>query len=267
VGSGIVYAAIVGIWALALFPMWLRRHDADAGIRNVHSFRRAMDTLGNGIYKTEADQATPSVSVRRAGRRAGRVERIALARRRRAFIATLTTVPTTLAAVALSLLPITSLWIPAAAGLGYVMWVRFDVHRVEMHLRDLQAGRNATQPHLFASLASIRRAAAKRLIEEVPMLDTASTASWQPVVSSDSRSIPMPDHVVPTYVSAPAASETPRPIDMQGNGWDSQAMLEAANRQRQAELARIVSELRAADPVQVEFDDDATDEIQRVVGA
>ena len=43
--SGLIYAAIVMLWAVVLVPMWLRRHDEVTESRSVDRFQGAMRTL------------------------------------------------------------------------------------------------------------------------------------------------------------------------------------------------------------------------------
>ena len=43
--SGLIYAAIVAMWAAVLVPMWLRRHDASVEARSVDRFSTAMRIL------------------------------------------------------------------------------------------------------------------------------------------------------------------------------------------------------------------------------
>lgn len=44
-GSGLIYGAIVVVWAAVLVPMWLRRHDEIHELRSVDRFSRAMRIL------------------------------------------------------------------------------------------------------------------------------------------------------------------------------------------------------------------------------
>jgi len=45
VGSGVIYAVIVALWALVLVPMWLRRHDTENEVQSVDRFSNAMGIL------------------------------------------------------------------------------------------------------------------------------------------------------------------------------------------------------------------------------
>ena len=40
-----IYAALIGMWALVLVPLWLRRHDQAQEIRSADRFARAMGSL------------------------------------------------------------------------------------------------------------------------------------------------------------------------------------------------------------------------------
>jgi hypothetical protein len=53
--TGLVYVAIVALWAAVLIPMWLRRHDDDH-IRRIERHRVAMGTLARMSDDAEASQ-------------------------------------------------------------------------------------------------------------------------------------------------------------------------------------------------------------------
>lgn len=60
--TGLVYVAIVALWAAVLIPMWLRRHDDDQA-RRVDRHRNAMGTLAT--MSTPRGSATSHVARRR----------------------------------------------------------------------------------------------------------------------------------------------------------------------------------------------------------
>lgn len=291
-GSGFLYVVSVGIWALVLLPMWLRKHDTDAGIRNVDNFRTAMATLSDGLIAPA--QTTPSVTAKRAVPSGlDVIKRDSVARRRRAFLATVGTIPATVLAVSVGSLSIVSFALPAFAFIGYVMWVRHDINVVAMERRAaaravrmdedmlMLTARSRTntrqRSQLSRAMATIRRAATARLLQEEPVFDTAATESWQPAqVEATPSTFAMPDHFVPTYVTAPAATSVPRELDRKYGTWDGDAMLTAATaqlrRQTEGELAEMAAQViemnrdleakkRAA------ADDERTERINRIVGA
>ena len=93
-GSGLVYAVIVALWAGVLVPMWLRRHDAENESRSVDRFTSAMQVLGRRSRTTnqrtrlraEPGAEIPAASFRKPTERpvdaASRVEVPVPARRR-----------------------------------------------------------------------------------------------------------------------------------------------------------------------------------------
>jgi hypothetical protein len=263
--------------------MWLKKHDTDARIRNVDSFRAAMATLSDGILPPPVTE--PNVTSKRAVPTGiDVIARNSVARRRRVFLASLTTVPTTVAAIVFGSLSPFAMLLPITAFLGYVVWVREDMQRVALERRI--ASRNGghapvrvqqrQRSQLARAMATIRRNATARLLQEEPVLDTASTQSWQPAeVETAPTTFAMPDVVVPTYVTAPAATAIPRELDKKYGTWDADAMLGAADAQQRRsrdyqDMINQVEEMKdelgarrraAADDI------DRTDVIERVVGA
>lgn len=288
-GSGFLYVVIVGIWALVLLPMWLKKHDTDAGIRNVDNFRAAMATLSDGLLAPVPTR--PSVASKRAVRSGlDVIKRNSIARRRRVFFASLTTVPTSVLAVVVGSLSPVALLLPVIAFAGYVAWVRHDINVVALQRRAAArsgridddilmplAGSRASarqRSQLSRAMATIRRAATARLLQEEPVLDTAATESWQPAeVQPTPSTFAVPDHFVPTYVTAPAATAVPRELDRKYGTWDGDAMLTEASRQQrlQAERAAIVAQVeqdkRDREAIHAADDDERTERIARIIGA
>lgn len=282
-GSGLLYASIVGIWAVVLLPMWLKKHDSDARIRTVDSFREAMATLSDGVLP--APQVEPTVTAKRAvPSGVDVIRRNSIARRRRVFIASLSTVPTTLLAIRFGSLSVAALVIPVVAFAGYVVWVRQDIQRVALERR--VAARNGGHAparveqrqrwQLARAMATIRRNATARLLAEEPILDTATTEAWQPAeVETTPTTFTMPEVVVPTYVTAPAATSVPRELDRKYGTWNGETMLEAADRQqrRSREFNDMIKQVEEMNENLHQIrrshqeDLDRTDVIERVAGA
>lgn len=57
-GSGLIYAVIVVLWAVVLVPMWMRRHDSETEVRSVDRFTHAMGTLSRRASKDKGDRDT-----------------------------------------------------------------------------------------------------------------------------------------------------------------------------------------------------------------
>ena len=47
--TGLIYVAIIAVWAIVLVPAWLRRHDHLDPERSVDRFSRAMQTLASNV--------------------------------------------------------------------------------------------------------------------------------------------------------------------------------------------------------------------------
>jgi len=286
VGSGLLLLLIVGIWGLILLPLWISKNDAGRDLKQVENFRKTMETLRDEKALIPAKAPKPMVYSKRAVKAGGmspQHQRV-LATRRRVFAVVLMTIPTSTVFVLLGLAPAYMTLTPLVAFVMYVTWVQLarrqdgrartesvvsattpsQSDRVSQRVQT----RRTQRTHLLASFASIRRAATQRLLAAEPELDTAETVSWQPAETS-TNTWSIPETVLPTYVNSPAATATPRNIDLQHGQWDGAAMVQAASQQRKQELADIVAELQIAAPKQIAFDDeiDSTTELEIFKGA
>jgi type II secretory pathway pseudopilin PulG len=272
---------IVGIWALILLPVWITKNDAGRDLKQVDNFRKTMATLRDDRVMIPAKAPKPMVYSKRAVKVGGmrpEAQRL-LATRRRVFAVVLVSVPATLIFVLLGIAPVYMALTPLVAFALYVGWVQGSRKQslkprsqTEDHSEDRgtqrEQSRRSQRTHLLASFASIRRAATQRLLAAEPELDTAETVSWQPAHTS-TNTWSIPETVLPTYVNAPAATETPRNIDVEHGTWDGAAMVQAASQQRKQDLADIVAELQIAAPKKIAFDDeiDNTTELEVFKGA
>jgi hypothetical protein len=243
----LVYAVIVGLWAVVLIPMWLRRHEAATESRSVDRFSQAMRILS----RREATISTRTVVMpaRSAESRrpvaSGGSARPTTARRRD---------PSTVARVAMArrrrrtftLLVLTSVLLAVPAALGRLTWWPSAVAVILLaafvvHLR-LQARRAAL-------LRSVRTARADETV--APRADAAPSNVWRPVDSAPAeahfsasvdvqRNVPSAavsdptvvsweplDMPLPTYVTAPKAVRPVRVIDLTVPGaWTSSSLLD-----------------------------------------
>ena len=62
--TGLIYVAIVALWAAVLIPMWLRRHDHD----EAHRLQRHQEAMGI-LQRFGAGETAPLTPARRAARR------------------------------------------------------------------------------------------------------------------------------------------------------------------------------------------------------
>ena len=289
-GSGLIYAAIVAIWGLLLVPMWMRKHETEQKISGVESFKAAMDSLSDSLIPEP--RRTPTVHTKRAIRTGlldpDKKRRMQL--RRRAFSAVIASLPVSILGVAVAGLPLFTLITPLVSFAIYVGWVRSDIRRrtapqrpqtsqvafsepqkaaeMPMEISERQAKRS----HLWSGLAAIRRNATERLLETQPELETAETESWQPATSAiwapePAKTWTAPEPVIPTYVTAPAATSVPREIDRVHGEWNAEAMLNAAAVQRQETLADLVAAVQQEEAAPLAADNNPTTELPRIATA
>ncbi|MGZ4596594.1 MAG: divisome protein SepX/GlpR [Actinomycetes bacterium] len=236
-GSGLIYAAIIVMWALYFIPRWLRRHEELSESRSVEKFDRAMRVLSR--REPTADQrqvvmpprpssaTAPVVSSRTRPRPPALTRRErSLAIRRRRVLAGLVLL-TLLLAVATPLSPV-PWWAPVLlllAVVGDLGHLRLqERRRVELsRTRDAVRKRTRSRLRRFDSaerivearrvLAEQRAAAEAARVEqewaahEAARLEderlAADAMGWQPT--------PFP---LPTYVTKPVAPRVGRPIDL-----------------------------------------------------
>lgn len=226
VGTGLIYAMVVGLWALFLLPMWLRNHEQFDEGRQVDRFRRAMTQLSQPQVEVVSSTAHKQVQAKRAVR-AGTTAAAPLsaaARRRRvlAVLAVLQLVGMVASLLGAGVIPVV---LPALLIVGFLTLARAQVRLERSRLTPAQvevAGPAASLNAFARALAAARsaRRPAERshdVVEQAPAAPSVGTpASWQPVRTP-----------APSYVSAPAATAVPRAIDSAG-GWTGSAMVEAA---------------------------------------
>jgi len=77
--TGLVYAAVILLWAVVLVPQWLRRHERNAEHRTTLTFHRAMRTLERRRGNRGVSKARHDVDVTVAGARSRVHDRVSLA--------------------------------------------------------------------------------------------------------------------------------------------------------------------------------------------
>lgn len=243
--TGLIYVAIIAVWAVILVPAWLRRHDhLDPG-RSVDRFSRSMQTLARrpsilGVplpsslpdLVTDGEPAPAEVMrvTRPAPRRRGQRALMSAARLRRLVWVGLLGILVSVGGLVITgvLQPI-ALAIPVLLILGFLVLVRRQV-------RVARSRRVAARP-----------VPAARPVRPAVRLDTDRPAAptWE------ARSTPLP-----TYVTAPRApAASPHPTTP--GAWTAAAMLERAQQEKthaermakakEAAIARARAEQAAAE--------------------
>jgi hypothetical protein len=233
VSSGLIYAVIVGLWAVVLVPMWLRRHDEASESRSVDRFEGAMRTLsrrsGSADRREVLVPRRASVALRPDGVPAPDARAVAAARRRRTSLALLGLLLVTVGLGMLGVLPIWLVVVPLllAVGFGWQSHVatqqasarataarraraaqsrRLREESVEARL----AGRPARRPATAAVVEPVVAVVEPAVVDE-ELYDAVAEHVWDPV--------PVP---LPTYVTAPKAPRSVRVIDLTKPGaWTS----------------------------------------------
>jgi hypothetical protein len=254
-GSGLLYAAIIGMWALVLVPMWLRRHDEAQESKSADRFARAMGTLrrgdagsiGGGSRREVLMPGRPSsvretqVVVTNAG--AELSPAAAAAGRRRRVLAVLGVL--VVGWVVLALLHVVPRWsaaVPVVLVVGFLVVARRQV-ALAAELRRRQARRvtlaeaaRAADARYGAGESQARRGG--RVVAPAPvpvqMPVTHIDVPIERVAVGDSwHAVPT---TLPTYVTAPRATRMPRVLDLTTPGsWTGAAMVEQARETLTAE--------------------------------
>lgn len=225
--TGLIYVVIIALWAAVLIPMWLRRHDQISEVRSTLRFSSAMRTLGGDPRRRDARVVAEQVSPVRDA-----------ARRRVAILAVLSSLfLVALGMAMLGSLPIAVVILTAVPLAGYMAAMaltsserrrpaRIEQGRVRVE-RERPAPRSARRP-----AASSPRPRGMTLHEELDEF-----AQWDPWSDEEAESWQAVPTTLPTYVSAPRASQVPRRIDRAAGGeWTGDAMVNAARRMHRPRL-------------------------------
>jgi len=242
--TGLIYVAIIAVWAIVLVPAWLRRHDRLDPERSVDRFSRSMQTLASrpSVLGIPLPSSQPDAQVQediepevlrvtrpelgglttRIGGVAAqanglldqsrsRVLGTSAATRRRVVLGVLVgALVLTGALVAAGVLVPLALAVPALLVVGFVGVARHQV----VQSRRRRSARAARRP---TSVGPVRVSA-----PAVRPAPGAAGSTWE------ARDTPLP-----TYVTAPPASGFPRVIDTETPGaWTAAAMLEQAQKEK-----------------------------------
>ena len=249
--SGLLYAAIIGMWAVVLVPMWLRRHDEAQESKSADRFARAMGTLRRGDAGSSAGASHREVLMPRrpssvrdtqvvvTGPRGTVTPAAAAAERRRRVLGVL--VLLLLLWVTLALLHTVPRWtaaVPLMLVGGFLVVARrqtslaTDLKRRQARRVTLAEAAREADARYGAGQGQARRGG--RSMAPSPVAESrpaerpaAAEASQHLRASGDSwHAVPT---TLPTYVTAPRATKIPRVIDLTTPGsWTGAAMVEQA---------------------------------------
>jgi hypothetical protein len=217
--TGLIYVVIIALWAAVLIPMWLRRHDQISEVRSTLRFSSAMRTLGR-----ETRGSSPTASpVTVAGD---------ASRRRVTILAILSSV--FLVALGLTMLGSMSMGVVVIAALPLIGYVVAMVVTSAQRRETAAPRRRRPAPEPSARAPRTARPVRPRGMSLQDELD--EFAQWDPWEEDDGSWQAVPT-TLPTYVSAPRASQVPREIDrVSGGDWSGEAMVSAARRMRRPRI-------------------------------
>jgi hypothetical protein len=241
VGSGLIYAAIIVMWALYFIPRWLRRHEELSESRSVEKFDHAMRILSrreptpDQRYIVMPPKPEPAArpaprsvaratepSQRRPSQRNASQRSASMAIRRRRVLAALVLLTLGVAAVT----PVTPVpwWVPLVGALATLVDLA-HLRVQQRRRRELTRNRHAVRKRLRSRLRRVdsaqRLAEARQLLaqrrtaaeaerveaewaaHETARREAERDAGWQPT--------PVP---LPTYVTKPVAPRVGRAIDL-----------------------------------------------------
>ena len=146
--TGLIYVAIVALWAAVLVPMWLRRHDDD----EAHRLERHQEALGT-LARFRSGGSSQAPSAQRA------------ARRRRAILATLVAV--TVTGLAAWVLQVAGAWVVIVPGVVLVAFVASAAFATRASTKSAvsESRRSASTSGASTSGASMRDNSARRETE------------------------------------------------------------------------------------------------------
>lgn len=218
--TGLIYIVIIALWAAVLIPMWLRRHDQISEVRSTARFENSMARLGSHdevqFSRGGRDHMNRQITLTPSGKR------------RAIVLASLTGL--TALTLLLALVSVAPKWMPILFGLLTAAFMVASAMTAPARTQAAPARVRRTSPSSRSERAAAP-VAAKAVVED----DWETWNAWD---DEDEAWEAVPT-TLPTYVTAPRASQVPRPIDKARPGeWTGSAMVEAAQEMRDASAAQ-----------------------------
>ncbi len=224
--TGLIYAAIIALWAAVLIPIWLKRHDQVSEVRSTARFSSAMKSLGSRENSNNRNGNN-------GGTRVQRSQASAIATKRRAMVLALLT-----GLLFISLMGTLLAAVPIAFTIVFAILLGAFV--LASALTASSRSRSAVSPRLDKrddiefeidieeSVPTARMTSRERAVSQKSELD--AFAEWDPWEDEDSSWDAVPQ-TLPSYVSSPRATAVPRNIERDGD-WSGEAMVHAARGMR-----------------------------------
>jgi hypothetical protein len=280
VGSGLIYAVLIVMWAAYFIPRWLRRHEELSESRSVERFDHAMRILSRRdptpdqryvVMPPRPAEPRPAHAADRPGGRAGRPRvsaSVAVRRRRILAVLLLTTLVTSV------LVPVTPVpwWGPLAAlgvMVAYLVHLRLQARSRSQVTRTRAALRKGSRSRIMRfdaieRLMTARRELAAERAEEDRRWQESEEAEQRLREEEEQRKreagwspVPVP---LPTYVSKPMAPRRGPAIDLGDPSTWTQAETEPA-----IPAQASAPPVRAPMSALLEDADDADDQLDAII--
>ncbi len=242
--TGLIYVAIIALWAAVLIPIWLKRHDQISEVRSTARFSSAMKSLGkkDSLAYREHQLGENHMSQSRHRTHAS----VVATKRRTMVMASLT------ALLFLSLVGTFTGFVPMA--ITVVIAVLLGSFLIASALTASQRSRGAVSPRVsrretfvseefdadgvdieefdaeMVEVPARRMSARERAERQKSELD--EFAQWDPWEDDNPEgawdAVPQ---TLPSYVGSPRATAVPRNIERNGD-WSGEAMVQAARGMR-----------------------------------
>ncbi len=218
--TGLIYIVIIALWAAVLIPMWLRRHDQISEVRSTARFENSMARLGSH----------DEMSIRRGGRdQMNSFSTMAPSAKRRAIVLA-SLAGMTAVTLLLALVSVAPKWMPILFGLLTAAFMVASAMTASARTQAAPARVRRTSPTSRRERVAPAAAATADKVD-----DWENWNAWD----DDEEAWEAVPTTLPTYVTAPRASQVPRPIDKARPGeWTGSAMVEAAQEMREASAAQ-----------------------------
>ena len=249
--TGLIYIVIIALWAAVLIPMWLRRHDQISEVRSTARFENSMARLGRH------DEVINHVGGRDHMNR--QITWTPSGKRRAIVLASLTGL--TALTLLLALVSVAPQWMPILFGLLTAAFMVASAMTASARTQAAPARVRRTSPASRGERTGVN--ASEQTAAKVDDWET-----WNAWDDEDEAWEAVPT-TLPTYVTAPRASQVPRPIDKSRPGeWTGSAMVEAAQEMREAsaaQAAEIAAVAAAYDDITAEIPVISADSDRRAV--
>lgn len=225
--TGLIYVAIIALWAAVLIPIWLKRHDQISEVRSTARFSSAMKSLGRN-ERTANHDSNPGeshMSYQHPSRGHRSHASVVAAKRRALVLAILTGL------LFLSLVGTLTGIVPIALTVTFA--VVLGAFLIASAMTASQRSGAAVSPRVsrveVVEEVELRYQMPKRERAERQKAEIDEFAEWDPWEEDDAwDAVPQ---TLPSYVNSPRATAVPRNIEKDGD-WSGQAMVDAARNMR-----------------------------------